>query len=326
MAGKRAGLDGERSGLFMEQIRVIKEMRADDKRNGRSGRDVRPRYMVWENVCGAFSSNGGKDFQAVLTEIVRIVSPECPDVPMPEKGGWSKCGSLCGVGEDEQPFSVAWRVHDAQYHGVPQRRKRLCVLADFNGYTAPSILFDPQFERTTEDGQPHSIVGHLGEQSRPEICVERGRLRGYSAAGEESGQGTAGAVGNGFGGADREIESAETFRKTAHPMNAEQGQGYEHTDVCDTLNVFDNSEVRTPTLIKQSIGGGGTTYQPERQGSPSGACSRDLQTGGNDAGRIDSYGFKPWQGSKAKGIGFGREVAPTLPAGVETAVLIRKNE
>lgn len=87
VAGKRAGLDGERSGLFMEQIRVIKEMRTDDKRNGRTGRDVRPRYMVWENVTGAFSSNGGKDFQAVLTEIVRIVSPECPDVPMPGKGG-----------------------------------------------------------------------------------------------------------------------------------------------------------------------------------------------------------------------------------------------
>ena len=87
VAGKRAGLDGERSGLFMEQIRIVKEMRKKEMENGRTAEFVRPRWMVWENVPGAFSSNGGKDFQAVLTEIVRIVEPECPDVPMPIRGG-----------------------------------------------------------------------------------------------------------------------------------------------------------------------------------------------------------------------------------------------
>lgn len=88
VAGRRAGLDGERSGLFMEQIRIVKEMREHDRRdNGRSGWNVRPRYMVWENVPGAFSSNQGKDFAAVLTEIVRISEPETPDVPMPDRGG-----------------------------------------------------------------------------------------------------------------------------------------------------------------------------------------------------------------------------------------------
>ena len=88
VAGKRAGLDGERSGLFMEQIRIVKEMRERDRNdNGRTGIFVRPRYMVWENVPGAFSSNGGKDFQAVLTEIARIAEPNAPDVPLPDKGG-----------------------------------------------------------------------------------------------------------------------------------------------------------------------------------------------------------------------------------------------
>ena len=88
LAGKRAGLAGERSGLFMEQIRIVKEMR-DATRGTSSVSRVRPRYMVWENVAGAFSSGNprGADFQAVLTEIVRVVEPNAPDVPMPEGGG-----------------------------------------------------------------------------------------------------------------------------------------------------------------------------------------------------------------------------------------------
>jgi hypothetical protein len=104
VAGKRAGLEGERSGLFMEQIRIVKEMR--DATANDDIRHVRPRYMVWENVPGAFSSNGGKDFQAVLTEIVRIVEPQSPDVPMPDRGGagasqdvsmaWTDDGALLG--------------------------------------------------------------------------------------------------------------------------------------------------------------------------------------------------------------------------------------
>ena len=94
VAGKRAGLDGERSGLFMEQIRIVKEMREHDRSSGRPVEHIRPRYMVWENVPGAFSSNKGKDFQAVLTEIVKIADPNAPDVPMPENGKWSKSGCI----------------------------------------------------------------------------------------------------------------------------------------------------------------------------------------------------------------------------------------
>lgn len=135
IAGRRAGLDGERSGLFLEQVRLVKEMR-----NATANDDIRlvkPRYMVWENVPGAFSSNQGKDFQAVLTEIARIADPECPIVPLPEKGGWNKSGCLMGEG-----FSIAWRVHDAQFWGVPQRRKRISLVADFAGGSAPEVLFE----------------------------------------------------------------------------------------------------------------------------------------------------------------------------------------
>lgn len=135
VAGKRAGLAGERSGLYMEQIRIIKEMREHDKTAGRTDRFVRPRYMVWENVPGAFSSNHGKDFAAVLEEAVRVIEPEAPHLPVPEKG-WSTSGCLMGDG-----WSVAWRVLDAQFWGVPQRRRRIALVADFGGHAAPEILF-----------------------------------------------------------------------------------------------------------------------------------------------------------------------------------------
>jgi len=138
IAGQRAGLVGERSGLFIEQIRIAKEMREEDAKSGRTGYLIRPRYMVWENVPGTFSSNGGKDFAAVLTEIVRIVEPAAPDVPVP-CGGWPTAGCLYdAMGR----WSVAWRVHDAQFWGVPQRRRRISVVADFGGRSAPEILFE----------------------------------------------------------------------------------------------------------------------------------------------------------------------------------------
>lgn len=127
VAGKRAGLSGERSGLFMEQIRIVKEMR---KRYGK------PRYMVWENVPGAFSSNSGEDFRAVLEEITKIAD-ETAVIPRPPKGKWSYAGCVMGDG-----WSVAWRTHDAQFWGVPQRRRRIALVADFGGESAPEILFE----------------------------------------------------------------------------------------------------------------------------------------------------------------------------------------
>lgn len=139
IAGKREGLAGERSGLFMEQVRIVKEMREEDKKRGRSGAKVRPRYLIWENVPGAFSSNKGEDFRAVLEEIVRVEEADTPDVPMPPKGKWSKSGCLYS---DLGNWSVAWRVHDAQFWGVPQRRKRIALVADFGGLSAPEILFE----------------------------------------------------------------------------------------------------------------------------------------------------------------------------------------
>ena len=138
LAGKRAGLDGERSGLFMEQIRLIKEMRDATRTSSLHGRGIKPRYMVWENVAGAFSSNGGKDFKAVLEETIRIAEPEAPDLPMPEKT-WPHSGCIY---DELGRWSVAWRLHDAQFWGVPQRRKRIALVADFGGLSATEVLFE----------------------------------------------------------------------------------------------------------------------------------------------------------------------------------------
>lgn len=156
IAGKRAGLAGARSGLFMEQVRIVKEMREHDRKSGRTGDMVRPRFMVWENVPGAFSSNKGRDFAAVLEEIIRIAEPEAPDIEVPEKG-WPTWGGY----HDEVGgrWSVAWRVHDAQYWGVPQRRRRISVVADFGGDTAGEILF----ERKSVSGHP-AESGTAGER------------------------------------------------------------------------------------------------------------------------------------------------------------------
>ena len=141
VAGKRAGLAGKRSGLYMEQIRLVKEMREQDERNGRTDESIRPRYMVWDNVPGAFRSNKGKDFAAVIEEALKIVEPEAPSIEVPEKGWPTWGGYHDGVAGR---WSLAWRVLDAQYWGVPQRRRRIALVVDFGGDTAGEILFECQ--------------------------------------------------------------------------------------------------------------------------------------------------------------------------------------
>ena len=157
VAGARKGLQGERSGLFMEQIRIVKEMRAADMARGCTGVDVRPRWMCWENVPGAFSSGEPKyeDFRIVLEEIIRVCVPGI-GMPGPNPGeGWPDAGE---IGLEDHAFSLAWRCLDAQFWGVAQRRKRIFLLADFSGASAPYFLFD--------------IANELGNQGEEEpICI-----------------------------------------------------------------------------------------------------------------------------------------------------------
>ena len=129
VAGKRQGLNAERSGLFFQAVRIIKEMRCAT--NGRY-----PRFAVWENVTGAFSSNGGEDFRCVLEELCQVKDP---DISVPKPTKWEKAGEIVGKG-----FSLAWRTFDAQYWGVPQRRMRIYLVADFTGASASKILFESE--------------------------------------------------------------------------------------------------------------------------------------------------------------------------------------
>ena len=224
VAGLRKGLAGERSGLFMEQMRIVKEMRNESRKQlKKSGavfsvRDIKPRFLVWENVTGAFSSGTpvGADFQAVLEEVVKVIKPDCPRIPIPNTG-WPSAGNLDGVGEDGTPFSVSWRVHNACMWGVPQRRRRISLVADFGGTSAPEILF----ERT---GMPWN-----------------------SESSSEEGKRTPSATGTGI--KESSTTGSVTFRKSSHAKNSEDGQGWEPTEVNDTLNTFDQGETRTSTLV-----------------------------------------------------------------------------
>lgn len=142
IAGRRAGLAGERSGLFMEAVRIIKEMR-------RATHGSYPVVVIWENVPGAFSSNGGEDFRAVLEELARVEQPDA-SIPRPPRGGrWSKAGAIAGNG-----WSLAWRQLDSQYFGVAQRRKRIALILDLGGQRAGEILF----ERTSLSRHPDPCI------------------------------------------------------------------------------------------------------------------------------------------------------------------------
>ena len=217
IAGKRSGLDGSRSSLFYEAVRIIKEMRcATDGRY--------PRFAVWENVPGAFSSNKGEDFRAVLESLCRI-KDETVSVPRSEK--WTNAGEILADG-----FSLAWRVLDAQYWGVPQRRKRIYLVADFDSECAGKILFE------SEGLSGYSAEGFKAWQK--------------TAAAAESGSGTTGAVCLNDQGGNRMDVTEEvtcTLRAEAHhpPCVMESAAGFctEHSAKARGIGYEDET---SPTL------------------------------------------------------------------------------
>lgn len=162
MAGKRLGFDDNRSVLFLDAARIIKEMRTAT--NG-----MYPTFAVWENVPGAFSSNGGEDFRAVLEELARVEQPDA-SIPRPPRGGrWSKAGAIAGNG-----WSLAWRQLDSQYFGVAQRRKRIALILDLGGQRAAKILF----ERTSLSGNPDEGIKAWEGAPRHSQASPYGRDRG----------------------------------------------------------------------------------------------------------------------------------------------------
>ena len=305
IAGKRAGLAGARSGLYMEQIRIIKEMRERDRRMGRTGEFVRPRYMVWENVPGAFSSNGGKDFAAVLEEAIRIAEPEAPDIEVPEKG-WNTWGGY----HDEMGgrWSVAWRVLDAQHWGVPQRRRRIALVADFGGDTAWEILF----ERKSVSGYP-AESGAEGE--RLAAAAESGaayavRIRGGCDGGGKGALVQTEKSGTIKAGNDQTIFCLQGNAIDRADTAGCNGKGWKE-DVCYTLNTIDRPAVcASPDCLTP------WDCQSKRVYSEAGVMPT-LPAGENSGQNQEAVlcaGFKLGNSEQARSIGYAEEQAPTLNA------------
>ena len=225
VAGKRAGLAGERSGLFMEQIRIIKEMRDESKR--RSDKHIQPRFAVWENVFGAFSSNGGEDFRAVLEEFCRIADPSV-SIPRPANGRWEPAGEIVGDG-----WSLAWRTHDAQYWGVPQRRRRISVIMDFGTECAGEILFEcagvsrnPAKSGEAGKETPGDAEGRAGADDTEVFGVENHPADSrVKIDRSDVCQSLTSRMGTGGGNVPMVMEPIP-FRKTAHPRTEDLPQGW----------------------------------------------------------------------------------------------------
>lgn len=273
IAGRRAGLAGERSGLFMEAVRIIKEMREQ------SG-GVYPTFAIWENVPGAFSSNRGRDFKAVLEELASAAEAGGgTTIPEPPKGKWSKAGYIEG-----DQWSIAWRTFDAQFWGVPQRRKRIALVVDFGGQRAGEILFEHTgVRRDSEPSIPpwqgvarnpaHRTAGHdRVVEAAGTLRLDNGNDSPF--AGAESSptirpgagpNGTANvavcySIGNGQTNQARISEKARAldcmhdaqaivFRKATKPHNKSEPPRWEESEVCGTLNLFDTGESRANELV-----------------------------------------------------------------------------
>lgn len=248
LAGKRAGLAGQRSGLFMEQIRIIKELRnvpSDDNR----GMD-KCRFMVWENVYGAFSSNGGEDFRAVLEETVHIKDPNAV-IPGPPKEGWPHAGVIIGDG-----YSLAWRGHDAQWWGVPQRRKRICLLADFDGDAAARLLFESELWRTTNEGNPYQVVADFGTECGCEIQPVTQGVSGDFEPGRETRQGVAADSQSGIGEAgkclnpwdvqSKHIQTEDGVMESLYSGECRYGGGEAYVMQAYGISSYDSNSMKSP--------------------------------------------------------------------------------
>lgn len=248
VAGKRSGLDGERSSLFYQAVRIVKEMRC--KTNGKY-----PRFVVWENVPGAFSTNKGEDFKAVLEEICKIKDEE---FSVPQSDKWTNAGEIMADG-----FSLAWRVLDAQYWGVPQRRKRIYLVADFAGQCAGKILFESE-----------SVSGYPAKG----ICPWQG-----TAGNTQSGIGTAGIGIDGYNGSADEVAATlgvncgmATGRNGVMVLN---DQGGNRMDVTEDMTCTLRAESGHPPLVFENHSQD-TRYTGPLEQAPT--VSSTYGTGGNN--------------------------------------------
>lgn len=300
IAGKRAGLAGARSGLFMEQVRIVKEMREADKRNGRTGDMVRPRYLVWENVVGAFSSNKGKDFAAVLEEIIKIVEPEAPGIEVPEKG-WPTWGGY----HDEVGgrWSVVWRTHDAQYWGVPQRRRRISVVTDFGGDTASEIQFDSE-----------SLSGDIAESGASwegfAETAEAGASYAVRIRGGCDGGGKGALVQTEKSGTLGTGNDQTIFQSCITPWDCQSKRIFGTSGEAPTLQGGIGGGVNNPAIFCMATQQGGAELGTDDR-APTLTAAAGM-SGNNQP--VVCAGFKLGNSEQARSIGYQEELPPTLNA------------
>lgn len=274
IAGKRLGLSGAHSSLFLEQIRIVKEMRAHDQATGRTGSFIRPRFFVWENVAGALSTNRGEDFRIVLEEIAQIADKRTV-IPRPQKQKWRKSGCILG-----DWWSVAWRIFDAQFWGVPQRRRRIALVADFAGHAAPEILFERKSVRghpppsretgknpagSTEIGFNPAISLHLTQD--PISAIERTPC--LSSGNASHGQATIGVLA--FSGGQRAMTGGLGIAEECAPRLKAADSRSNRTPVA--LGARDQNAVCLhPTVAGTLLASGAGTCRPAGPGNESDLC------------------------------------------------------
>jgi len=248
IAGKREGLAGERSGLFMEAVRIIREMR-------RATGGEYPRFAVWENVPGAFSSNKGQDFRAVLEEIGNA------EIPMPKSGRWATAGMV-----RTETADIAWRVLDAQYHGVPQRRRRIFLVADFAGQCASEILFIEEGLRGhfAESGEAReeaaATVGDGVENASGIIPFDTTQI--VMAVGYQESPDIAHCVRSQPSKADKP-DSTTYVIQNATRVKSQNGLGISQDDVSYTLDSLGNHAVAYPEPANALLGKANLSFRSD---------------------------------------------------------------
>lgn len=288
IAGRRDGLDGSRSSLFYEAIRIVKEMR--EKTNGE-----KPRFIVWENVPGAFSSNKGQDFKAVLEAVIGVKEPAA-QVPAPEKRGWPNADYYVGDG-----WSVAYRVLDAQWWGVPQRRARIFLVADFAGQSAPEILFESEGVSGYTPQGFRSWQGAAGDSSEGSGETGGGGSDGClgNVAGEVS-PGAKGIVLNDQGGTQMDVteEVTSTLRAEAHhpPVVLDEPKAFHINQRDEGIDLNGVSGALMATRNNQM-----QTFIVEKEPQAAGFCTE--------------------HSAKSRSIGYEEEKSPTLRAGIVPAAV-----
>lgn len=242
-----------RSGLFMEQIRVVKEMREKDAASGRTDEYIRPRFMLWENVTGAFSSNKGEDFRAVLEETARV-KEETATIPRPPKGKWHNAGCIMGNG-----WSIAWRTLDAQYWGVPQRRRRIALVADFGGQCAGEILFKREglsrnFTESRYSWQAitRNSTDSIGETGECELDSENIPITMQVRCGKEGGG--KGALLQKDLSATLSTSNMQTLFQPVYTVDEKIGNTYSWEEQANTLAARDYKQPQAVVIPKKAYG------------------------------------------------------------------------